>query len=94
MGYQLITTSHFERRLRRFERAHPALKRRITGVLRDLQEDPYQPRLRLHQLQVELAGTWAASITYTYRITLTLQISERRITLLDIGTHDEVYRDR
>ncbi len=28
---------------------------------------------------------------YSYRITLTLQITEHEILLLDIGSHDEVY---
>ena len=33
----------------------------------------------------------AVSLTYSYRITLTLQITEHEILLLDIGSHDEVY---
>jgi mRNA-degrading endonuclease YafQ of YafQ-DinJ toxin-antitoxin module len=33
----------------------------------------------------------AVSLTYSYRITLTLQITENEILLLDIGSHDEVY---
>lgn len=31
-------------------------------------------------------------LTYSYRITLTLLITEKEISLLDIGSHDEVYR--
>ena len=34
----------------------------------------------------------AISVTYSHRIILTLLVSECEITLLDIGTHDEVYR--
>ena len=33
----------------------------------------------------------AVSLTYSYRTTLTLQITEHEILLLDIGSHDEVY---
>ena len=32
------------------------------------------------------------SVTYAYRITLTLRVTKKEIVLLDIGSHDEVYR--
>ena len=90
--YQLIATRHFERQLARFERAHPELRRRIAQALLDLEHDPFQPHLRLHALSGQLAGLHAVNVTYAYRIVLTLRISEREITLLNIGSHDEVYR--
>jgi mRNA-degrading endonuclease YafQ of YafQ-DinJ toxin-antitoxin module len=31
-------------------------------------------------------------VDYDNRIVLTIQVSEREITLHDIGSHDEVYR--
>ena len=34
----------------------------------------------------------AVSVTYEYRIILTLEVTVREILLLDIGSHDEVYR--
>jgi mRNA-degrading endonuclease YafQ of YafQ-DinJ toxin-antitoxin module len=34
----------------------------------------------------------AVSIGYSYRLTLTLKLAEREIILLDIGSHDDVYR--
>lgn len=34
----------------------------------------------------------AISITYEYRIILTLEVTDSEIILLDIGSHDEVYR--
>jgi mRNA-degrading endonuclease YafQ of YafQ-DinJ toxin-antitoxin module len=43
-------------------------------------------------LSGKLAGCYAVSLTYSYRITLTLMVSEKEIILLDIGSHDEVYR--
>jgi mRNA-degrading endonuclease YafQ of YafQ-DinJ toxin-antitoxin module len=90
--YDLIETPHFERRLAKFRRAHPDLKRRIIQAFADLRADPFQPRLRLHALQGQLAGFHAVSVTYEYRIVITLQITEREIVLIDIGSHDEVYR--
>jgi hypothetical protein len=40
----------------------------------------------------KLAGCYAVSLTHSYRITLTLLITEKEIILLDIGSHDDVYR--
>ena len=88
----LVTTSHFDRRIARFRRAHPQLRKRLAQVLRDLEADPFQPHLRLHPLKGDLAGLHAVSVTYTYRLTLTLKVTEKEIILLDIGSHDEVYR--
>ena len=55
-------------------------------------DDPFQPRLRLHPLQGPLQGIYAVRLTYKYRIVLTFKPAEREIVLLDVGSHDEVYR--
>ncbi|MEW6777608.1 MAG: type II toxin-antitoxin system mRNA interferase toxin, RelE/StbE family [Bdellovibrionota bacterium] len=90
--YHLVRTARFERKLEKFTSAHPELKERLTRVFRDLESDPLEPRLRLHPLQGNLAGLHAISINYDYRIALRLFVSERRIELMGIGTHNEVYR--
>jgi addiction module RelE/StbE family toxin len=90
--YELIWTRRFTRNAARFERAHPNLAPRLARVLHDLESDPFQPHLRLHRLRGQLADTHAVSVTHEYRIDLILRVTEREITLLDIGSHDEVYR--
>lgn len=89
--YGLVATPHVERRLAKFRRAHPELKRRILRVLADLRADPLQPHLPLHALHGEFAGLHAVRVTHAYRIVLTLRITEREIILTNIGGHDEVY---
>lgn len=32
----------------------------------------------------------AVSLTYSYRLTLLVKVTEREIVLLDIGSHDDV----
>ena len=90
--YTLVPTRRWDRQATRFRRAHPELRRRLAQVLRDLEANPMQPHLRLHALHGELEGAHAVSVTFHYRIVLTLMIREREVVLLDIGTHDEVYR--
>jgi addiction module RelE/StbE family toxin len=90
--YSLVWTKSFAREARKFLRTHPDLRNRFDRVLQDLESDPFQPHLRLHPLQGALKGMHAVSITHSYRIVLTLQITELDIILLDVGGHDDVYR--
>ena len=90
--YVLLTTGHFDRRVVKFTRAHPEIKRPLAKVLKNLEADPFMLSLRLHPLSGELEGLHAVSLTYVYRITLTLRITKKEIILLDIGSHNEVYR--
>ncbi|HEY6289320.1 MAG TPA: hypothetical protein VIW48_07725 [Nitrospiraceae bacterium] len=64
----------------------------LATVLGNLEANPFLPSLRLHPLSGELKGLHAVSVTHAHRITLTLRVTKREIVLLDIGSHDEVYR--
>ncbi len=92
MSWTLITTDSFERRARKFLRKHPELQTRLAQTLKQLSADPFETALRLHPLSGKLQGIQAISLAFSYRISLSLQISEHEIVLLDIGSHDEVYR--
>lgn len=92
MSFSLATTRQFERRARKFLRKHPDLKPILSDTLDRLRKDPFEPGLRLHSLAGALSGIQAASLTHSYRLALTVKITEREILLLDIGSHDEVYR--
>ncbi len=89
--WALIETPAYARALRRFLGKHPDLGRTHAEVIRLLSRDPHATALRLHPLGGELAGQHAVSVTYNYRITMTLKIVEHEIILLNIGSHDEVY---
>jgi mRNA-degrading endonuclease YafQ of YafQ-DinJ toxin-antitoxin module len=89
--WALIETPAYARALRRFLRKHPDLERAHADVIRLLSRDPHATALRLHSLGGALAGQHTVSVTYSYRITITLKIVEHEIVLLNIGSHDEVY---
>jgi mRNA-degrading endonuclease YafQ of YafQ-DinJ toxin-antitoxin module len=88
--YTLVWTSGFTRATRKFIEHHAGLRARFSAILRDLEHDPFQPHLKFHP--GKLKGIQAVSITHSYRITLTVMVTDREIILLDIGNHDEVYR--
>lgn len=91
MSWTLVTTAAFDRRARKFLSRHPDLRPCFAEVLGRLMADPFEPGLKLHALTGKLQGLQAVSLTYSYRITLTLQITADEILLIDLGSHDEVY---
>ncbi len=90
--YTFVWTAHFTRAARKFIKRHPELKKKVALILRDLEKDPFQPHLDYHHLGGKQTGVQAVSITDSYRITMTVIITKKEIILLDIGSHDEVYK--
>jgi mRNA-degrading endonuclease YafQ of YafQ-DinJ toxin-antitoxin module len=90
--YELVWSARFTRSAVRFAKRHPELRAKLAAVLRDLEQNPFQPHLKLHNLGGKLKGIQAVSLTYDYRITLTVLVTEKEVILLDVGSHDEVYR--
>jgi len=90
--YALEWTPAFIKAAKRFAKQHPELRKKTALVLLALEQDPFQPSLKLHGLGGKLKGVHAVRITFSYRITLTLKVDKLVITLLDIGDHDDVYR--
>jgi mRNA-degrading endonuclease YafQ of YafQ-DinJ toxin-antitoxin module len=82
--YTLVWTAGFTRSAEKFNEHHRELRHKFADVLRDLESDPFQPHLRYHHLSGKLKGTQTVSITHEYRITLTVQITEKEIILLDV----------
>jgi mRNA-degrading endonuclease YafQ of YafQ-DinJ toxin-antitoxin module len=91
-GWTLIATEGYKRALKAFVKKHRDLTAAHARALRLLEVNPYDPSLKLHPLHGGHEGEWAVSITYSFRLTLTLVVIERQILLLDVGSHDDVYR--
>lgn len=89
--FSLVWTDTFTRTARKFLRKHPDLIGLFEDVLKQLENDPHSPRLRLHRLKGKHRDKHAVSLTYSYRIVIALLIENDEIFLLDVGSHDEVY---
>jgi len=89
MSYDLIFTKSYEKIEKRFLKRHPDLLNRYHRTLALLEQDPFQPALRLHPLKGRLSGLNAVSINLQYRITLELEIREKEIILVSVGSHGE-----
>ena len=92
MSYTLIFTESYKKRAKRFARQHPELKEHYRKTLLLLSQNPFHPFLRLHPLKGKLTTLHSVSINISYRITLEMSISEKKIILVNVGSHDEVYQ--
>lgn len=89
--FKLSWTSTFVKTSKKFFKKNPQLKSDFKDLLTQLEVDPFQQRLKLHQLKGRHKGKYSVSLTYSYRIVLYLKIVNKEIILLDIGSHDDVY---
>jgi addiction module RelE/StbE family toxin len=93
----LIWSQGFKRSFKKLIKKNPQLKPRIFDVLQKLAEDPFTPSLKSHKLSGNLEELWSCSVVYDCRIIFSF--SEDResleviILLIDIGSHDQVYRN-
>ncbi len=89
--FKLSWTSTFVKTSKKFLKKHTQLKSDFKVLLTHLEKDPFQQRLKLHQLKGRHKEKFSVSLTYSYRVVLYLEIVNREIILLDIGSHDDVY---
>lgn len=88
---EVLYTQQFVKKMKQFLKKHPEMKKRVQKTFFLLDQNPFHPSLRMHELQGKYKGIHSISINLSYRITLELRIEKKSIIPLDIGTHDEVY---
>jgi addiction module RelE/StbE family toxin len=89
--FEIIRDDRFIKTAKKFLKKHPDLVNKFKQIVQKLENDPFEPSLKLHKLQGNLEKFHAVRLTYEYRIVLVLQIVDEQIVLVDIGTHDDVY---
>ena len=91
MPYTLIYPDSYIRRARKFLRKHPEIHNQYKKTLQLLELNPSHPSLRLHGLEGRLEGLSSVSINMSYRIVLELEIRDKEIILINVGSHDKAY---
>ena len=89
--FDIKRTDSFKRSSKKFFNNHRNLIKNFQTVTSKLSKNPFEPSLKTHKLKDELKEFYACHLNYEYRIVLTILIKDNEITLIDIGTHDEVY---
>jgi len=89
--YTLIYPDSYIRRARKYLRKHPEIHNQYKKTLQLLELNPSHPSLRLHGLEGRLEGLSSVSINMSYRIVLELEIRDKEIILINVGSHDKAY---
>jgi mRNA-degrading endonuclease YafQ of YafQ-DinJ toxin-antitoxin module len=92
MSFKLIYTDSYITRAKCFAKQHPELRVQYQKALMLLENNPFHPSLRLHPLQGRLSELHSISINISYRITIEMIIKEKEIILVNVGSHQDVYR--
>jgi len=91
----LVWNPGFKRSFKRSIRRRPDLQDKIEHVLKQLADDALHPSLHTHKLKGELAGSWACTVDFEYRIVFEFlrdpDTNEEIMLLEAVGTHNEVY---
>ncbi len=89
--YEIIFTEKYEKKSKKFFKKHPDLKEKYKKTILLLKQNPFHPSLRLHKLKDEIQEFYSVSINMQYGILLDFIIIDKKIFLIDIGEHDEIY---
>jgi len=89
--YRLIETETYLKRLKKFLKKHPDLINKYEKTVMLLEKNPYHPSLRLHKLKGDKKEFYSVSIDIEYRIIVDFIIVDKKIFLIDIGHHNEIY---
>ena len=91
----LVWSPGFKRSFKYSIRRRPDLQERIEHALKLLATDALHTSLHTHKLKGDLAGSWACTVDFEYRIVFEFvrdtKTQEEMILLEAVGTHDEVY---
>jgi mRNA interferase YafQ len=92
---EVRTYTSFWRAYKRFLAIHPDFQVQITKVLQQLSVNAFETSLETHKLKGKYKDHYAWSAGYDLRIVFVIQKiqdSQEEIWLVNIGTHQEVYR--
>lgn len=81
-------SSNFLKKAKKLPKREKELLSRKVELFR---EAPNDQRLRTHPLTGRLKGLYSFSLTYSKRVVF-LYAGKNKTLFIDVGTHDEVYR--
>jgi len=81
----------YEKKAIKFFKKHKDIYPQYKKTIEILEYDPYHPSLGLHKLQGKMSHVSSVSINLKYKIVIDFIIIDDVITLIDIGSHSDVY---
>ncbi|MBI5411771.1 type II toxin-antitoxin system YafQ family toxin [Candidatus Peregrinibacteria bacterium] len=87
---KITSSTHFDNQYIKIVKKKPGVKTLLEGTIMLLGESMRAPSLSVHKLSGRLNGYWAFSLAHDLRVIF--EWKNDKITLVNIGTHDEIYR--
>lgn len=87
---ELQFSTEFLKRLKKIKKQNKGLFLKVEDKVNLFNTNPNHPSLRLHKLGGGLRDSWSLSVDKSIRIIF--YYSGDLIVLVDIGTHDQVYK--
>jgi mRNA-degrading endonuclease YafQ of YafQ-DinJ toxin-antitoxin module len=87
---EIVLSTAFRKSFKRRIRGNKKLETRFRDRLSIFQTDPFDPRLRTHQLSDSYMDCGASVSISNCRVIFSF-VEKERVLLVDIGTHEEVY---
>jgi mRNA interferase YafQ len=90
---QLVSTPRFDRAYARHVKRDANRRECVDETLLRLEANPLDPRWKTHPLSGALAGHFACSCGYDWRVLFqwSREVGREAIILITVGTHDSVY---
>jgi addiction module RelE/StbE family toxin len=75
---QVLTLIILRKKVYKIFKKHRDLVPKFKKVIEKLTDDPFENSLKTHKLKGNLSEFYACSLTYQYRIVLTIEIKDKR----------------
>jgi mRNA-degrading endonuclease YafQ of YafQ-DinJ toxin-antitoxin module len=89
--YKLVFPKSYEDKARRFLKKHPEVRSQYEKCLTLLELNPFHPSLRIHQFKTSNFEGYSVSINLSYRISIEFLVTEKEITMVNVGDHQDIY---
>lgn len=87
----LVASPVFVKQVKKLNKKDAQTAKKLKTQLKIFRKNPYDSRLKTHKLGGRLQGRFAFSVTQDIRVVFRY-ISNRKILLIAIGTHNQVYK--
>jgi mRNA-degrading endonuclease YafQ of YafQ-DinJ toxin-antitoxin module len=85
--YKVQATTHVLKKIKKLSKKDTEL---FYIVVEKLKQDPFDKTLKTHKLKGSFDKEYSCSLSYKNRL-IFIFIEDKNITIIDIGSHDEVY---
>jgi len=90
--FEIIITESYEKKGSKIFKKHPDLKEKYVKVVTIFKTNPLHPSLSIHKLTGKKREYFSISLDMNYRMILDFIVEDKKIILLDIGSHGEIYK--